>query len=132
MNAETAADSTAEPIVGIIVVDHGSRREASNALLPVLVEQLRAEFGWSIVEPAHMELAEPSIAVAFQRCVEQGAQRIIVHPYFLGPGRHWSEDIPNLSLEASGQNGGVPFTVTHPLGPHPLLLEVIRDRVDSC
>ena len=36
-----------------------------------------------IVEPAHMELAEPSIATAFARCVERGATTVVVFPYFL-------------------------------------------------
>jgi len=37
------------------------------------------------------ELAEPSIRDAFQSCVQQGANRIIVSPFFLSPGRHWSQ-----------------------------------------
>ena len=37
------------------------------------------------------ELAEPSIRDAFQSCVEQGAHRIIVSPFFLSPGRHWNQ-----------------------------------------
>jgi len=37
------------------------------------------------------ELAEPSIRDAFQSCVEQGAHRIIVSPFFLSPGRHWTQ-----------------------------------------
>jgi sirohydrochlorin ferrochelatase len=34
-------------------------------------------------------LAEPSIRDAFGSCVEQGANRVIVSPFFLLPGRHW-------------------------------------------
>lgn len=37
------------------------------------------------------ELADPSIANAFDRCVEQGATRVIISPYFLFPGRHWNK-----------------------------------------
>jgi hypothetical protein len=36
--------------------------------------------GYAIVEPAHMELAEPSIGVAFDRCIERGARLVVVHP----------------------------------------------------
>ena len=65
---------------GIIIVDHGSRRAESNELL----EQVAVEFGkrfavrYGIVEPAHMELAEPSIATAYAACVQRGATRIVV------------------------------------------------------
>lgn len=116
---------------GIIVVDHGSRRDESNRLLPYVVADLKKQTGWEIVEPAHMELAEPSIDAAFERCVAQGAKRVIVHPYFLGPGRHWSEDIPQLTAAAAAKHPGVEFSVTKPLGPHPLLLKVIQERVEE-
>jgi len=83
----------------------------------------------AIVEPAHMELAEPSIAAAFARCVARGAQRVVIVPYFLGPGRHWNEDIPRLAAEAAGQFPGVEWMVAPPLGVHPLMLEIIDQRI---
>ena len=117
--------------VGLIIVDHGSRRRESNDLLLEVVEAYRRHSGWAIVEPAHMELAEPSIADAFGRCVELGAKHIVVVPYFLAPGRHWSEDIPQLAAEAVSPflERGVSFVVTPPLGLHPLMLRVIDERV---
>ena len=51
----------------------------------------REESRRPIVELAHMEIAEPSIEVAFGRCVEQGATLVAVSPFFLSPGRHWQE-----------------------------------------
>ena len=51
----------------------------------------REETGRPIVELAHMEISEPSIEVAFGRCVEQGATLVAVSPFFLSPGRHWQE-----------------------------------------
>ncbi len=117
------------PKTAVILVDHGSRREESNELLLQVVEAYRQHTDWQIVEPAHMELAEPSIATAFARCVEQGAERVVVFPYFLGPGRHWKHDIPALAAGASQACGDVEFLVTAPLGLHKLMLEVIDQRI---
>jgi len=119
---------------GLVIVDHGSRRQESNDLLQAVVEAFRERSGWQIVEPAHMELAEPSISAAFGRCVEQGATLVAVFPYFLGPGRHWSVDIPRLAAEAASPffGRGVRYVVTAPLGLHPLVLEVIGERVKHC
>lgn len=116
---------------GLVIVDHGSRRPESNELLLDVVEAYRRHSGWQIVEPAHMELAEPSIAAAFARCVEQGAKQVVILPYFLAPGRHWNEDIPQLAAEAASPflGEGVSFFVAPPLGLHPLMLRVIDDRV---
>jgi sirohydrochlorin ferrochelatase len=120
-----------EPI-GVILVDHGSRRAESNAMLLDVVRQFAQATGWPIVEPAHMELAEPSIATAFGRCVARGAATIVVFPYFLLPGRHWSDDIPRLTADAARIHPGVRFLVTAPFGLHPQMADVIRARIAHC
>src|SRR5829696_3502560 len=122
------------PSTALIIVDHGSRRDESNELLLAVADAYHRHSGWSIVEPAHMELAEPSIAKAFARCVERGAELVVVFPYFLAPGRHWSLDIPRLAAEAASPyvGRGVRHIVTAPLGLHALLLDVIDQRVAHC
>src|SRR5512138_2763871 len=91
---------------GIIIVDHGSRREESNQMLAEVARLFGDRFAarYSVVEPAHMELAAPSIADAYERCVQRGAQRIVVCPFFLGPGKHWTSDIPRLTAEAASRH----------------------------
>lgn len=118
--------------VGVVVVDHGSRRAASNALLDDVAAMFQRVSGMPIVEPAHMELAEPSIAAAFDACVERGAETVVVFPYFLSPGRHWSEDIPRLAAEAAADHPGVRYQVTSPLGLHELMAEVMSERITQC
>ena len=117
---------------GIIIVDHGSRRAKSNEMLERFVERFAQESDHPIVEPAHMELAEPSIATAFDRCVERGAKVVLICPYFLLPGKHWDQDIPELTREAAAKHPGVRFMVTAPIGLHPMMREVIGHRIDYC
>ena len=118
--------------IAVILVDHGSRRDESNQLLFEVVQAFRQHAAWNIVEPAHMELVEPSIATAFDKCVGQGAELIIVYPYFLSPGRHWHEDIPRLAAEAAQAYPTVLHLVTAPLGLHALMLQVIDERITAC
>lgn len=117
--------------MAVILVDHGSTIDESNRLLVEIVEAYRRQSAWKIVEPAHMDLAEPTIATAFRRCVEQGAEFVIVMPYFLGPGQHSSQDIPRLTAEAGQAFQGVEHLVTTPLGLHDLLLRVVDERIDE-
>lgn len=118
--------------LGVIVVDHGSRRAESNDLLLEVVALFERVSGMPLVEPAHMELAEPSIAAAFAKCVERGAETVVVFPYFLSPGRHWSQDIPHLAGEAAKSHPGVRWQVTSPLGLHELMAEVMGQRIKQC
>src|SRR5205085_10146752 len=93
--------------LGVVVVDRGARRDESNAMLLDVVRSFVDATHMPIVEPAHMELAEPSIATAFARCVAQGASTMVVFPYFLLPGRHWNDDIPRLAAAAAKNHPGV-------------------------
>jgi sirohydrochlorin ferrochelatase len=123
----------------IILVDHGSRREESNLLLDQVAALYRSftrqdkpQNAWPIVEPAHMELASPSIADAFDKCVAQGATKVVVMPYFLSPGRHWFKDIPDLTTAAAQKHPGVSYLVAAPLGLHPLMASIIDARITHC
>lgn len=118
--------------VGIIIVDHGSRRRESNEMLHTAAEAFTRQSQYGIVEPAHMELAEPTIAQAFQRCVERGAKQVIVFPYFLSPGRHWTEDIPSLVADAATAFPEIRWLVTAPFGLHRGMLNIINDRIRMC
>lgn len=118
--------------LGVVVVDHGSRRAASNELLNEVVAMFERVSSMPIVEPAHMELAEPSIAAAFAKCVERGAETVVVFPYFLSPGRHWSQDIPALAADAAKNHPGVRYQVTSPLGLHELMGQVMGERIVQC
>jgi sirohydrochlorin ferrochelatase len=119
---------------GIVIVDHGSRREESNQLLEQIATLFAKRFAekYDIVEPAHMEIAEPSIAAAYDRCVKRGATRVIVCPFFLGPGKHWTSDIPRLAAEAAQQHAHTTYHVTHPLGIDDLILDLLEKRVRFC
>jgi sirohydrochlorin ferrochelatase len=118
----------------VIIVDHGSRRAESNALLEEVARQFGQRFAakYPIVEPAHMELVEPSIATAYDRCVQRGAQRIVVCPYFLGPGKHWTQDIPRLMAEAAARFPQTVFHVSPTLGIDDLMLDLMDKRVSGC
>jgi sirohydrochlorin ferrochelatase len=119
---------------GIIIVDHGSRRDESNQMLERVAELFADRFRgrYAIVEPAHMELAEPSIATAYARCVERGATRVVVCPFFLGPGKHWTQDIPHLTATAAARFPHTRYHVTQTLGIDDLILDLLDKRVRHC
>lgn len=118
--------------LGIVIVDHGSRREESNNALLRVVELFKSQTSFALVRPAHMELAEPTIKDAFDALVADGAKFVVVFPYFLLPGRHWAEDIPALAREAAAKHPQVGHLVAAPLGIHRLMAEIIQDRIQHC
>jgi len=120
--------------IGVVIVDHGSRLDQSNRMLEELSSLFAKRFAakYDIVEPAHMELAEPSIATAFGKCAERGATRVVICPFFLGPGKHWTQDIPRLTVEAASKYPGVGYHVAPTLGIDDLILDLLDKRAQHC
>ncbi len=116
----------------LLLIDHGSRRKDANDLLLQISHLVQRMSSFNIVHFAHMELAEPTIQQGFDACVSDGADMVIVHPYFLGPGRHSTSDIPRMVAEAAAKHPHVQFRITEPLGVHPKIGELILERVREC
>ena len=124
-NAESSDHATA-----LVVVDHGSRNEAANRVVEELAADLRRQTGtrFVAVEPAHMELAQPDLGAAVEACQRAGAQKIVVAPFFLAPGRHSTRDIPAMAAEQARRYPDLEILVASPLGNDPLMTELILAR----
>jgi sirohydrochlorin ferrochelatase len=113
----------------ILLIDHGSVRAEANDMLEGVAALVRQIAGPDvIVQAAHMELAEPTIAEGFRRCVEEGATEVVAFPYMLSPGKHSTRDIPRLVSEAAATFPGVGSRVTDAFGLHEKLAEVVLER----
>jgi sirohydrochlorin ferrochelatase len=105
----------------LLIVAHGSRRQASNDEVRVLANRLSATRHPDIgdVEVAFLELAEPSIADGLANCVNKGAHEIVVFPYFLAAGTHVAADIPEEIEAFRAQHPHIHVSVTPHLGAAP-------------
>jgi sirohydrochlorin ferrochelatase len=115
----------------LLIVAHGSRREASNAEVRLLGERVGAlatsrTMG---VEVAFLELAQPSILEGLDRCVAAGAREIIVFPYFLAAGTHVATDIPEMLVDFRQRHPEVELRLTRHLGASSSLPATILDVV---
>lgn len=126
--------------IGVLLMDHGSKKEKSNARLQRMAELYQLTLGTDedeeddttptmIVRAAHMEIAEPSIPQQLKVLKDLGVDEIICHPFFLSPGRHVKEDIPEIIGGAIedlwGENSGatpIPVVTTAPVGSNTQLM----------
>lgn len=113
----------------ILLIDHGSAREAANHMIECMAALVQTMAGPDVVVRfAHMELAGPSVADGVAACVQAGATEIVAFPYMLSPGKHSTRDIPRLVAEAAASYPGVRCRVTPAFGVHDRLAEVILER----
>lgn len=114
---------------GILLIDHGSRRDAANEMMDCMANLVQAMAGPDVVvRYAHMELAEPSIAAGVRQCVAAGATELIVFPYMLSPGKHSTGDIPRMVATAAAEFPALLVRVTSAFGVHEKLAELILGR----
>ncbi len=113
----------------VLVVGHGSRREEANEDVRTAARRIGERGGFDLIEAAFLEITSPNISEGFTQLVERGAQHIIVHPYFLSPGRHTRGDIPVDVREAADRHPGVSFQITEPLCAHRLVIDASIERI---
>src|SRR5262245_9544772 len=119
------------PVTALLLIAHGSRRREANSDLDYLAGQLQRRGVYSMVSTSYLELTDPTIADAATACVANGAQRVILLPYFLSAGVHVREDLADARIELARGFPDVEFLLAEPLGRHPLLEEVVLQRAQE-
>jgi len=113
----------------ILLIDHGSRRDAANEMMDCMANLVQAMAGPDVIARyAHMELAEPSIEAGLRNCVDAGATEVVCFPYMLSPGKHSTGDIPRMVGAAAAAYPGLDVRVTDAFGVHERLAELILGR----
>lgn len=113
----------------LLGVAHGSKDEGSQQVvrdLLAVAERMRP--GLRAV-PAYIDNAPPSIAAAIDRLVHDGVEDIAVVPLLLTPASHSKTDVAGSVQAARAEHPRVRFRYGRPLGPHPVLVDVLAQRL---
>lgn len=117
--------------LAIVLIDHGSRRAEANAQLEELRKRVASQRPRARVLTAHLEVAEPGLQRVIDDCVADGATRVVVHPFFLSPGRHTQQDIPEQMRAARNRHPNVAIVQSDPLGLSDELVDLVLARIDE-
>jgi sirohydrochlorin ferrochelatase len=112
-------------VQAILVFSHGSVLCGAERNLVDLVGRLRARGDAPIVELGFLNYNQPSFADAVERCVRQGATRIVIAPYFLIAGKFVVADLPRVIAEERAKHPQVEFLTADVIGFHPALADAI-------
>ncbi|SHL03942.1 sirohydrochlorin chelatase [Actinacidiphila paucisporea] len=105
----------------LVAVAHGSRDPRALPAVRALLDRVRAARPGVDVRLGHVELDEPLLP---DTLAALRGEAVLV-PLLLGRGHHVKHDLPAALSAAPWLRG----TVAAPLGPHPLLAEVLHDRL---
>jgi len=117
------------PKEAIILLAHGSRvPEAGNGMERV-VQRLRERLKNCIVEACYMSRLGPHFPEVLEKCVAEGAKKIILSPYFLHTGLHMVLDIPKMMQEKVKEFPDVKLIFGKQLGFDECLVDLVGKRI---
>jgi sirohydrochlorin ferrochelatase len=115
----------------ILIMAHGSRIPEANDAARQVAGMVQEMTGFEIVEVSFRELHEPNIQSGIDACVNRGAGRILLMPYFLFMGAHVIHDLPEEIEEAKKRHPGLVMEMGTHLGVHRKLAEVETERISE-
>ncbi|MGW7430414.1 sirohydrochlorin chelatase [Streptomyces sp. NPDC054861] len=113
------------PAPTLVAVGHGSRDPRARETLALLLDRVRELRPSLDVRLAHVELNAPLLADTLTALGAEGGREAVLVPLLFGRGYHVKHDLP----AAAGAAPAVRTRIAAPLGPHPLLVEALADRL---
>ncbi|GAA3816034.1 sirohydrochlorin chelatase [Streptomyces phyllanthi] len=109
------------PARALVLVAHGSRDPRTLATVHALVDTVRELRPGLPVHLGHIELNEPLLP---ETLAGLGDQEAVLVPLLLSRGYHVKQDIPEMAAASR-----VRARFAEPLGPHPLLVDALYERL---
>ncbi|MFI6701234.1 sirohydrochlorin chelatase [Streptomyces sp. NPDC050509] len=107
----------------LVVVAHGSRDPRALRTVTTLLDRVRELRPGVDVRLGHIEIEEPLLS---DTLASLATGRAVLVPLLLSRGVHIKRDLPAFAAAAAPR---LETRVAAPLGPHPLLVETLYDRL---
>ena len=113
----------------VLLVGHGSKLGGSSEALECVIDALRRTEPVTFFQFAFLEIQSPNIPQGIELCLNQGAEEVIVIPYFVQSGRHVVEDIPRIISEAQARYPQRRIHLGEYLGFDSRIVSIVADRI---
>ncbi|MBE0598282.1 MAG: CbiX/SirB N-terminal domain-containing protein [Desulfuromonadales bacterium] len=113
----------------ILLIGHGSRVAGANQPLYEIATLVQEMTGCEIVEVCCRQAQADWLQAGIDRCVARGAERLLLHPYFLYAGAHVVDELPAQMALAAKRHPQLAMLLSEPLGVDRKLAEVVCARL---
>ena len=114
---------------GIVIAGHGSRDPDGILEFEALMALVRTRAPRHVVSHGYLEFASPTLDQALAENLAAGARQVVMVPGVLLAASHAKNDMPSELLTFARAHPGIDFHFGAPLGLHPLLLQLIQERI---
>ena len=115
----------------LLGVAHGSKTPESQQVVEALLARVAELRPGLRTVPAYVDNASPSIARALRELVAQGVDDVVVLPLLLSPASHSKTDVAASVQAGRIAHPGLRLRYGRPLGPHPVLVDVLARRLSE-
>ena len=115
----------------LLGVAHGSKDDACQEVVRELLDRAAALRPGLQVADAYVDNASPSVRAALERLAGDGATDVVVLPLLLTPASHSKTDLAASVQAGRVAHPGLRLRYGRPLGPHPVLVELLGRRLDE-
>ena len=115
----------------ILLVGHGSKLQGSSDSINQVIQALHAKDPVTFFQSAFLEICPPSIPEGIELCLKQGADQVIVVPYFVQAGKHVVEDIPRFVSSAQAKHPDKKIRLADYLAFDERIVSVVLDRINE-
>ncbi len=115
----------------VVLVGHGSKIAGSSDAINCVIETLKKKEPATLFFTAFLELQKPSIPEGIELCINQGAEEVIVIPYFVQSGRHVVQDIPKIVSDSKEKHPDARICLAKYLGFDERIVSVVQDKIEE-
>jgi hypothetical protein len=115
----------------IILMGHGSRVPGAGRDMEEVAQRLKDKYGYPRVEICFVSRLGPHFPEIFEKCVNQGAKKVLAIPYFLHEGLHLLLDIPEMMQKEARRFPHVKLMLGRSLGFDEGLVDLVERRIEE-
>jgi sirohydrochlorin cobaltochelatase len=116
----------------LLIAGHGTRDAAGVAAFAALTERVaRLNAGRMPVAGGFIELSEPPLKDAVTDLAARGHRDLVAVPLMLSAAGHSKGDVPAALARETARHPGLSVRYGRPLGPHPVLQDILEARIDA-
>jgi sirohydrochlorin ferrochelatase len=113
----------------LLIIDRGSREPEVREELEIICSIVKAKGGYHYTDYCFLEVLPPFIEEGIKKCQDDGVDVITVMPYFLYPGMKLKDSVRQSAIISKIQK--LNLVIAKPLSYHPMMTELVIDRINS-
>jgi sirohydrochlorin cobaltochelatase len=112
---------------GLLLIGHGTRSDAGRRQILELAAAIERQLPPIPVQPAFLELAQPTIEEGIERLTASGVKQVVAVPLLLFAAGHAKRDVPRAVMAAADRRG-LAAAITPPFGCEQAILDLSHRR----